>query len=64
MCRRIFAGRTEVNFDSYMEFRNKLQEMLWQYEFYQMDIDDQDHITAHDFAKSLYIYYLPFNKIP
>ena len=38
--------------------------MLWNYEFHQFDTDTNDMISAFDFAKSLFVYYLPFHKIP
>merc|ERR1712100_682676 len=47
-----------------MEFRNQLQEMLWHYEFHQFDCDSHDKIDSFDFAQSLFVYYIPFHKIP
>lgn len=64
MCVRIFAGKDQVKFQDYMDFRNELQEMLWHYEFHQFETDSTDHISNYDFAQSLFVYYVPMHKIP
>jgi hypothetical protein len=64
MCERIFKGKTEITYREYMDFRNKLIESLWHYEFHQFERDNHDHISAFDMAQSLYVYYIPFHKIP
>lgn len=35
MCIRIFGGKLEITCEQFLEFRNKLQEMIWHYEFFQ-----------------------------
>lgn len=64
MCQRIFKGKNEITYKEYMDFRNKLVESLWHFEFHQFEKDEHDHITAFDIAQSLYVYYIPFHKIP
>lgn len=64
MCERIFRGKDEITFQEFSEFRNKLIESLWHYEFHQYQRDNHNHITAFDMAQSLYVYYIPFHKIP
>jgi hypothetical protein len=64
MCERIFAGRKKITFDEYMAFRNELIESLWHYEFHQFDRDHNDHLSNYDLCQSMYIYYIPFQKIP
>lgn len=38
-------------------------ETLWHYEFHQFERDNHNHITSFDMAQSLYVYYIPFNRI-
>lgn len=63
MLERIFKGKEEISFDDYIQFRNFTIEHLWHYEFHQFDIDSQDHMSDHDVAQSLFVYYIPFQKI-
>lgn len=63
MVKRIFAGREELTFEQWMEFKNELSEMVWHYEFYQFDLDHNGHMTALDFASALLIHYVPFQKV-
>lgn len=39
-------------------------ETMWHYEFHQFDTDNQENITNFDLALALYVYYIPFQKIP
>lgn len=64
MCERIFKGKSEITYKEYMDFRSKLVESLWHYEFHQFDRDSHNHITDFDMARSLFVYYIPFHKIP
>lgn len=46
-----------------MQFRNFTIEHLWHYEFHQFDTDNHGHMSNYDVAQSLYVYYIPFQKI-
>lgn len=63
MCIRIFGGKENITCEEYLEFRNKLQEMIWHYEFYQFVEDKKNQISCFDFVQSLYVYYFPFHMI-
>lgn len=63
MCIRIFGGKEEITCEQYLEFRNKLQEMIWHYEFYQFEEEKKGQISCYDFVQSLYVYYFPFHMI-
>lgn len=63
MVKRIFAGREEITFEQWMEFKNELSEMVWHYEFHQFDLDHHGHMSSLDFAQSLLVHYVPFHKI-
>jgi len=60
---KIFDGRTEIDVDYYLDLKDSIQELLWHYEFCQYDTntdtDQNDSITAFDFAQSLLVYF-PF----
>lgn len=63
MCQRIFQGRDKITYEEYMQFRNSVIEALWHYEFHQFDVDQNHNITDYHMAKSLYVYYIPFQKM-
>lgn len=63
MVLRIFDGKDEITLDDYLEFRDNLQELLWEYEYYQFDNDKRGHISNYDFCTSLYVHYFPFHLI-
>lgn len=42
MTTQIFKGKTELTFDEYIELRNSVQEILWHYEYFQLETDSND----------------------
>jgi hypothetical protein len=64
MCEKILDGKNEISYREFMDYRNKVTEALWHYEFHQFERDNHNHITSFDMAQSLYVYYIPFHRIP
>lgn len=60
---RIYNGRESISYEEWMDFRNELQQMVWHYEFHQFDLDHQGNMSAFDFAQSILVYYVPFQKL-
>lgn len=46
----MFAGQSEIKVDYFQDLRDAIQETLWHYEFHQYDTDENDTISAYDFA--------------
>jgi len=61
MTAQIFKNKKELTEKDFLELKNSIQEILWHYEFFQLNVDEKDQVSAHDFAHSLIIYF-PFGK--
>jgi len=61
MTAQIFKNKKELTETEFCELKNGIQEILWHYEFFQLNVDENDKVSAHDFAHSLIVYF-PFAK--
>lgn len=57
----LFKDKEAITLKDFSNIKSSLNESLWHYEFYNLDPDENDTISAENFAKSL-LSTLSFNK--